>query len=179
MLVELTIRDFAIIDLLSVSWSAGLNVLTGETGAGKSIIVDAVGALLGDRLGAEAVRAGQERAAVEGIFELDLSSASTRTLRELLKSHDLLDDDRQLILRRELSRGGRSVARVNGRAVPLSLLQQVGEQLVDVHGQSQHLSLLRVREHLEFLDRFAALVELRHAVGESVQRWRSVEADQR
>lgn len=179
MLVELTIRDFAIIDLLSVSWAAGLNVLTGETGAGKSIIVDAVGALLGDRLGAEAVRAGQERAAVEGIFELDLSSASTRTLRELLESHDLLDDDRQLILRRELSRGGRSVGRVNGRAVPLSLLQQVGEQLVDVHGQSQHLSLLRVREHLELLDRFAGLLEQRRALGTLVERWRGVQTERR
>jgi DNA repair protein RecN (Recombination protein N) len=179
MLVELTIRDFAIIDLLSVSWSAGLNVLTGETGAGKSIIVDAVGALLGDRLGAEAVRAGQERAVVEGIFELDLSSASTRTLRELLESHDLFDDDRQLILRRELSRGGRSVARLNGRAVPLNLLQQVGEQLVDVHGQSQHLSLLRVREHLELLDRFAGLIEQRRTLGALVERWRGVQTERR
>src|SRR4051794_2474938 len=107
MLVELTIRDFAIIELLRVTWAAGLNVLTGETGAGKSIIVDAVGALLGDRLGNEAVRAGQERAAVEGIFELDLGSSSARTLRELLASHDLLDDEHQLILRRELSRSGR------------------------------------------------------------------------
>src|SRR5689334_1404555 len=173
------IRDFAIIDLLSVSWAAGLNVLTGETGAGKSIIVDAVGALLGDRLGSEAVRAGQERAAVEGIFELDLAAPSSRALRELLESHDLLEDEAQLILRRELSRAGRSVARVNGRAVPLSLLQQIGEQLVDVHGQSQHLSLLRVREHLELLDRFAGLLDQRRALAGVVEQWRAVQGERR
>src|SRR6266508_4456033 len=113
-----------------------MNVLTGETGAGKSIIVDAVGALLGDRLGPECVRAGRERAYVEGIFVLGPSAPSANAIRELLSEHELLDDGNDLILSREVARAGRSVARLNGRAVPLALLQQVGERLVDVHGQS-------------------------------------------
>lgn len=179
MLAEITIRDFAIIDRLTISWAPGLNVLTGETGAGKSIIVDAVGALLGDRLGSEVVRAGRERAFIEGIFEVPLDEPANAALRELLTEYDLVEDDRQLILTREIARTGRSVARINGRAVPLALLQQVGEQLVDVHGQSQHLSLLRVREHLELLDRFAGLVEQRRAVGELFGRWRTLQAERK
>ena len=179
MLIELTIRDFAIVEQLRLSWQAGLSALTGETGAGKSIIVDAVGALLGDRLGPEVVRAGQARASVEGIFSLDPRSEASRALRELLAAQELLDDDEHVIVAREIARAGRSVARVNGRAVPLSLLQQVGEHLVDVHGQSQHLSLLRPREHLDYLDRFAGLLDLRGRVGELVQQWRGVQAERR
>ena len=178
-LVELTIRDFAIVEELRLSWQAGFNALTGETGAGKSIIVDAVGALLGDRLGPEVVRSGQARASVEGIFALDARSEASRALRELLAAQELLEDEEQVIVAREIARAGRSVARVNGRAVPLSLLQQVGEHLVDVHGQSQHLSLLRPREHLDYLDRFAGLLDLRAAVAERVQRWRTVQAERR
>jgi DNA repair protein RecN (Recombination protein N) len=179
MLVELTIRDFAIVDHIRLSWDGCLNVLTGETGAGKSIIVDAVGALLGDRLGPEVVRSGQERAFVEGIFAIRADSPGGAALHDLLAAHELLEEDGQVILSRELARGGRSVARLNGRAVPVSLLQQVGEHLIDVHGQSQHLSLLRVREHLDFLDRFAGLVELRRSVGQLVGRWRAVQAERR
>ena len=179
MLSELTIRDFAIVEQLRIAWDAGLNVLTGETGAGKSIIVDAVGALLGDRLGPETVRSGRERAFVEGIFVIDRESVTGAGLQELLAPHDLLEEDGQLILSREIARGGRSLARINGRAVPASLLQQVGELLVDVHGQSQHLSLLRVREHLDFLDRFAGLVDSRRALGQLVTRWRAAQAERR
>jgi DNA repair protein RecN (Recombination protein N) len=178
-LVELTIRDFAIVDKLTVSWSPGLNVLSGETGAGKSIIVDAVGALLGDRLGSDVIRAGQARASIEGIFSLPDRPGPPAGVRAMLAEHELLEEDGQLILGREITRGGRSVARVNGRAVPLSLLQQVGEQLVDVHGQSQHLSLLRVREHLEYLDRYAELQEQRRALAGLVQGWRAVQAERR
>jgi DNA repair protein RecN (Recombination protein N) len=177
MLTELSIRDFAIIESLTIGWQAGLNVLTGETGAGKSIIVDAVGALLGDRLGPEVVRTGRERAYVEGIFVLGNDSAALGPLRDLLLEHGLFEDESQLLLSREIARGGRSVARINGRAVPVSLLQEVGEQLVDVHGQSQHLSLLRVREHLDFLDRYAGLLEFRRALGDLVARWRGTRAE--
>jgi DNA repair protein RecN (Recombination protein N) len=116
---------------------------------------------------------------VEGIFALEPGSEGGRPLRELLAEHDLAEEDDQLIVAREIARGGRSVARLNGRAVPLSLLQQVGEHLVDIHGQSQHLSLLRPREHLEYLDRFAGLLEQRHQVAERVQRWRGVQAERR
>ena len=178
-LLELTIRDFAIIDELTLHWEPGLNALTGETGAGKSIIVDAVGALLGDRLGSEIVRAGRQRAFVEGIFALGDGANAPAPVRELLAEHELLEEDDQLIVTRELARGGRSIARLNGRAVPLSLLQQVGEHLVDIHGQSQHLSLLRPREHLDYLDRYAGLVDLRRQVGSHVQQWRAVQAERR
>jgi DNA repair protein RecN (Recombination protein N) len=178
-LVELTIRNFAIVDELRLTWEGGLTALTGETGAGKSIIVDAVGALLGDRLGPEVVRAGQTRASVEGIFALDPRSEAGQALRELLAAQELLEDDEQLIVAREIARAGRSVARVNGRAVPLSLLQQLGEHLVDIHGQSQHLSLLRPREHLDYLDRFAGLLPPRARVGELVQQWRAVQTERR
>jgi DNA repair protein RecN (Recombination protein N) len=178
-LLELTIRDFAIIDQLTVAWEPGLNVLSGETGAGKSIIVDAVGALLGDRLGSEVVRAGQQRAFVEGIFSFDAQSAAAQPLRELLMSHDLLADDEQLIVTRDVARAGRSVARVNQRAVPLSLVQEIGQLLVDVHGQSQHLSLLRPREHLDYLDRYAGLLEARRGVADLVQLWRTIQAERR
>ncbi|HEY8475877.1 MAG TPA: AAA family ATPase, partial [Chloroflexota bacterium] len=154
MLLELTIRNFAIIDELHLRWEPGLNVLTGETGAGKSIVLDAVGGLLGDRLGAEVVRTGAERAYVEGVFTIAPGDAA---LRQLLAEHDLLDAEDQLIVSRDIARTGRSVGRVNGRAVSLALLQAIGERLVDVHGQSQHLSLLRGRAQLDLLDHYAGL----------------------
>ena len=106
MLVELTIRDFAIVEQLRIAWDAGLNVLTGETGAGKSIIVDAVGALLGDRQGPETVRGDRERAFVEGIFLIDRESPAGVALHDLLAPHALLEEDGQLMLSREIARTG-------------------------------------------------------------------------
>src|SRR5215210_3864350 len=156
-LAQLTIRDFAIIDRLTIEWSPGLNVVTGETGAGKSIIIDAVGALLGGRVTPDMVRTGATRATVEGVF--DLSDVRDRDeLHAALEEHGLELEDGGLILTRDVAgSGGRGVARINGRAVPTAVLQQVGEHLVDIHGQSEHLSLLRPREHLELLDRYAGL----------------------
>src|SRR6267143_3747199 len=143
MLSQLTIRNFAIVDHLQIDWQPGLNVITGETGAGKSIIIDAVGALLGDRLGPDVVRSGAERALVEGIFVLD--AQLTPDLQAVLDEYGLEPEDGALIVSRELagSSGGRGGARVNGRGVPLAVLQELGERLVDVHGQSQHMALLR------------------------------------
>lgn len=163
MLQQLTIRDFAIIHRLEVEWSGGLNVITGETGAGKSIIVDAVGALLGDRMGPEMVRTGADRAAIEGIFSV--AHERPPALAQVLEEFGLEVEDGALILSREIAGpGGRGGGRVNGRAVPLAVLQQLGEQLVDVHGQSQHMALLRTREHLEYLDRYAGLLPERAQV---------------
>ena len=153
MLEELTITNFAIIDRLAVRFDPGFNVLTGETGAGKSIIIDAVGAVLGERVSAEMVRGGAQTARVEGIFTLD---DETGPLYDLLCEHELLDDgDAAVILRREIGANGRSTARVNGRAVPIAVLNRIGQLLVDIHGQSEHLSLFRVDEHLDLLDRYA------------------------
>ncbi|HEX2149589.1 MAG TPA: AAA family ATPase, partial [Actinomycetota bacterium] len=156
MLVELSISNYAVIDSLKVTLGPGFNVLTGETGAGKSIILDAMGLLLGDRADPGAVRAGTDQAYVEGIF--DVAPDAAAVLSELL---DLDVGADGLILAREVNASGRSVCRVNGRAFPQRKLAEVGNLLVDVHGQSEHLSLLRPSEHVELLDRYAGLTELR------------------
>jgi len=153
MLNELRIENFAIIDHLEIQFGPGLCVFTGETGAGKSIIIDALETILGNRADSIFIRSGAERATVEASFHI------TENIREpvnaLLEEEDLLDDPEFVTLGRELRRTGRNVARINGRSVNVSLLHEIGEYLVDIHGQSQHLSLLRVRQHLGLLDRYA------------------------
>ena len=159
MLTELRVRDFAIIDALNVEFTRGLNVLTGETGAGKSIIVDAIALLLGDRAEANMVRSGCERAMIEGSFTID--RVRYTEIDTLLHDHGLDDDGDVVTLAREVRTSGRTICRINGRSVNQQTLREVGELLVDVHGQSEHLSLLRVREHINLLDRFAGLWDLR------------------
>lgn len=177
-LAQLTIRDFAIIDRLTIEWAPGLNVVTGETGAGKSIIIDAVGVLLGGRVSADVVRTGATRAVVEGVFDLS-RAADPGELDAVLDEYGLEAEDEGLILTREVAGGGgRGVARINGRAVPSSVLQAVGSYLVDIHGQSEHLSLLRPREHLELLDRFAGLGDERRRLAHLVGELRGVEREQ-
>jgi DNA repair protein RecN (Recombination protein N) len=173
MLTELRIRDLAIIDRLDLTFGPGFNVLTGETGAGKSIIIDAVNLLLGDRASQEVVRAGADRTEVEGTFHLDETVAAKLT--PLLAEHELEGDQPdEVVLAREVRANGRSVARVNGRAVTTAILSDVGNLLVDVHGQGEHLSLLHEREHVSLLDRYAGLGEQVRAVSELVRRVRSV-----
>jgi DNA repair protein RecN (Recombination protein N) len=173
MLTELTIHDLAIIDELTLRLHPGFNVLTGETGAGKSIIIDAVELLLGGRGDSTVVRAGTERAIVEGVFRLN-PSAQAR-LNPLLEENELEGDTPDvLLLGREVRATGRSVGRVNGRAVTLGLLREVADGLVDIHGQSEHLSLLKVRAHLNLLDRYAGLWELRGQVADKVKTLRGV-----
>lgn len=153
MLVELQIENFAIIDHLTLQFNAGLITFTGETGAGKSIIIDAVETLLGGRADSTFVRAGQDRANVEGVFQIP---ESTRPYLEgILEREELTDDPNYITLAREIRTNGRNVARVNGRSVSTALLREIGEFLVDVHGQSEHLSLLRVSQHLRLLDSYA------------------------
>jgi DNA repair protein RecN (Recombination protein N) len=172
MLSELTIVDFAIIDRLRLQLAPGFNVLTGETGAGKSIIIDAVGLLLGGKADSDAVRTGSDRAVVEGVFDRPASPE----LRALLIENDLEneDDPDRLWLAREIRSGGRSTARVNGRSVPSSLLREIGELLIDIHGQSEHLSLLRPREHVNLLDRYAGTWEQRQSFASLVAQLREV-----
>ncbi|RME81790.1 MAG: DNA repair protein RecN [Caldilineae bacterium] len=172
MLSELRVRNFAIIDDLHVRFHPGFNVLTGETGAGKSIIIDAIELLLGARSSQEMVRAGEDRASIEGIFEL--SGEIAENIQKRLEEEGLDGEEGLLILAREVRREGRSVARINGRAVSQALLAEIGGRLVDIHGQGQHLSLLRVREHLFLLDRFAGLESQRTRVAELVAALRTV-----
>jgi len=172
MLLELNIRDFAIIDRLSMQFDPGFNVLTGETGAGKSIIIDALGTLRGDKPDPSFVRAGSTVARVEGIFSLD----DCVDMLPLLQEYGLLDDgDDQLIVAREINATtGRSVARINGRAVNSAVLREVGGRLVDIHGQHEGVSLFNTKTHLDILDRFGNLLGLRAEVGQAVEQLRHV-----
>ncbi|NIM93033.1 MAG: DNA repair protein RecN [Anaerolineales bacterium] len=158
MLSDLRIRDFAIIDDLYLEFGPGFIVFTGETGAGKSIIIDAVEMLLGGRAESVNIRTGASRAIIEGSFFIPESIREE--VSGILEMEDLLDDPEYVTLGREIRREGRNICRVNGRVVTLSVLREIGQWLVDVHGQSEHLSLLRVREHVNMLDRFAQVEDL-------------------
>jgi DNA repair protein RecN (Recombination protein N) len=153
MLTELRIENFAIIEKLELTFGKGLVILTGETGAGKSIILDAVEILIGGRADTSVVRADSARASVEGTFKL--AGNERAAVHEMLKKEDLLDDENYVVLSREVKPEGRSIARINGRTVNVSLLKEIGGYLIDIHGQSEHLSLLDTRAHLGLLDRYA------------------------
>lgn len=153
MLTELRIHNFAIIDQLDLRFGPGLIILTGETGAGKSIILDAVVMLIGGRADASLIRAESDAAFVEGVFQL--KGPEKEAVHTILQREELMDDPGYLVLTREVRREGRSVARVNGRSVSVSLLKELGALLVDIHGQAEHLSLLDPRAHLGLLDRYA------------------------
>ncbi|PYZ98568.1 DNA repair protein RecN [Alteribacter lacisalsi] len=152
MLVELSIRNFAIIDHVTVPFEEGLTVLTGETGAGKSIIIDAIGLLIGGRGSVEFVRHGSKRAEIEGLFSLENHDEIEPLLTDIGIG---LSDDSMVVIRREISKQGKSICRVNGKLVTLASLRQVGQLLVDIHGQHEHQQLLQVDRHLFLLDRFA------------------------
>ena len=173
MLSELHVTNFAIIDDLHLTWNPGFNALTGETGAGKSIIIDAVDMLLGGKAGQEVIRAGEDLTQIEGVFTLAPHLAASLT--PLLEQEGLDGDEPgQLVLSRELRRGGRTVARVNGRAVALAVLKEIGDRLVDIHGQTDHLSLMRPREHVTLLDRYAGLMAERERLSVDVRRLSAV-----
>ncbi|MBC8160194.1 MAG: DNA repair protein RecN [Roseiflexaceae bacterium] len=172
MLLELNISDFAIIDRLRLQLTHGFNALTGETGAGKSIIIDALGTLRGERADPAFVRAGADRARIEGVFSISDLPEIVPVLRE----YGLWEDeDETVILSREVSAGtGRSVARINGRAVNSSVLREVGSRLVDIHGQHEGLSLFNSRTHIDMVDRYGQLLPLRDRVAEQVAQLRRV-----
>ena len=164
----LSVTDFATIERLDIELGPGFSVLTGETGAGKSIIVDALGLLLGGRADAGMVRSGARQSRVEGIFLL--GGDITQRVNVVLKEYDFEVGEEELILAREVNLDGRNTCRVNGRIVPLRLLSTLGQHLVDIHGQNQHLSLLRVREHMDILDQYGGLWQLRTEVAEGARR---------
>lgn len=153
MLTELHIQNFAIIDKLDLRFGNGLIILTGETGAGKSIILDAVVMLIGGKADVTFVRSDSDAAFVEGVFQL--KGPEKEAVHEVLKREDLMDNPDYVVLMREVRKEGRSVARINGRTVNVGLLKEIGALLIDIHGQAEHLSLLDPRAHLGLLDRYA------------------------
>ena len=167
MLTHLQIRDFAIIDLIDLEVRAGLTVLTGETGAGKSIVVDALALLAGGKGGAEVVRAGTERAELSATFDISESPAA---LREVLAEQSV-DAEDELTVRRVIASDGRSRGYLNGVSVPLQLLRDVGGLIVDIHGQHEFQSLTRASAQRELLDDFGDNLELADKVREAHKVW--------
>ncbi len=149
MLQQLSIKNIALIEELSIEFESGFNVLSGETGAGKSIIIDSLNLVLGERADKELVRSGMQKARVEGIFTVN------EDICELLEEAGIECEDAFLIISREISVDGKSVCRMNGSAVTLSCLKKVADKLADIHGQHEHQLLLNKDSHLAFLDSFA------------------------
>lgn len=177
MLAELKIINFAIIDHMVLNFSPGLNVLTGETGAGKSIILDAVSLLLGARADFDSIRASEDFALVEGVFSLP-SSPDARRIRAILQREALEgDDESMLIMTRELKTNGRSISRVNGHSVSLAIMVEIAEGLVDIHGQSEHLTLLKPATHVDLLDRFGGHFTQRQAFSDLVAELTAIRSE--
>ena len=152
MLKTLYIKDYALLEQISIDFEKGLNIITGETGAGKSILIDAMSLLLGERASNEVIRKGAEKAIVEGIFSTD----NNRKIEQLLSQNEIEKSD-ELIVRRELSVKGSNRCFLNDTPVALNVIKEVGNLLVDLHGQHEHQSLLRTETHIEFLDEFGSL----------------------
>ena len=153
MLTELSIKNFAIIENLTVSFTKGLTVLTGETGAGKSIIIDAVHLLVGGRGSSEFVRHGEEKAEIEGLFQLE---SLTHPSYQKAEEFGIEIEEGMLILRRDISQTGKSVCRINGKLVTISTLREIGGTLIDIHGQHEHQELMEESKHQKLLDQFGA-----------------------
>ncbi len=153
MLLEITIQNFALISTLRLEFKPGFTILTGETGAGKSIIIDALSLLLGERASADQIRKGFSSASVEGVFD----RPSAPELRSILEESGIDTEEDTLIIKREIQENGRSRAFVNGSGVTLNILQKIGNFLVDLHGQHAHQSLFNIDSHLEILDQFGLI----------------------
>ena len=170
MLKSLTVWNFALLEYVQVEFEPGLNILTGETGAGKSILIDSLGAVLGARMSADMVRSGCDWLRVEAVFSLEDESLG---LHELLTQQAIDDSDKELIITRQLTRAGRSMALVNGCHVTLTVLRQIGAYLVDIHGQNENLALLKEENQFHLLDGYDPDVSEALAAYECVYReWR-------
>lgn len=176
MLVELRIRDFGLMEDVRLQFEKGLTVCTGETGAGKSMLVDALGLLLGGRASNDFIRHGKEKACIEGIF-----SGLPAKIIDMLKDEGYPLEDEMLFLYREINDSGRNLCRVQGRTVPLSLYRTFCAGLVDIHGQMEHQSLLDPETHRELLDRFGGVdhLMLLQRVTEAAQHYKNVLARER
>jgi len=174
MLVELRIRNFAIIDELDLSFSKGFNILTGETGAGKSIILNAVQLLLGDRASEELIRSSEEEASVEALFDISGNREVKGRIQEKSQRLSGAEEGDSLLVRRVISRSGRGKAFINGNLATLGMLSEVGEELLSIYGQHEHQSLQRMDTHLDILDEFGGLMDLREGFENLFQRFTSL-----
>lgn len=174
MLRSIFIKNYALIDELTVEFAGGLVIITGETGAGKSIIIDALGLVIGERASTEVVRSGTEKAIVEGTFDV----AGNMKLHALLGENEI-EVDHELIIRREISAKGTNRCLVNDSAITLSLLKKIGEVLVDLHGQHEHQSLLRPDTHIGMLDEFAGLAPIVDEFQSAYKQLRATSAELR
>lgn len=149
MLLQLDIQNIALIDKLSLEIAPGLNVLTGETGAGKSILIDSINGVLGERVSKDIIRNGKDRAFIEAVFEYE-----NKEIDDILQQMGIETGEGNIIVSREISLSGKNTCRINGRLVNVSVLKQVGEKLLDIHGQHDNQSLLKTESHIELLDAF-------------------------
>lgn len=167
MLTNLIVQNYALLDEVNIEFSSGLNILTGETGSGKSILIGALGLILGSRATKDAIRSGMDSATVEGLFEWK----SDEPMIPLPEDLDIEIDDRTLIIRRDVTRDGRSRCTVNGHPVTVTVLKRLGEFLVDLHGQHDHQSLLDQRTHINFLDGFGDIKRLKEQVAHAFRHF--------
>ncbi|HPP35222.1 MAG TPA: DNA repair protein RecN, partial [Clostridiales bacterium] len=174
MLLQLDIHDVALIDEISIELGEGLNVLTGETGAGKSIIIDSINAVLGDRVSREIIRTGSEKALVEAVFRVD-----AERIRDIMNDMGMEpEEDGTLILSREISQSGKNTCRINGKMVSATFMKAIGERLIDIHGQHDNQSLLKTECHIELLDSFAgeSLRSVKEEYARLLEQYRDVRA---
>lgn len=174
MLSEIHIRNFAIVESLTIELNNGMTVLTGETGAGKSILLDALNLALGGRADSGTIRSGSKRAEISAMFDLNAKP----NILAWLKENDL-DDDSNCLIRRTVNSDGRSKGYVNGYAVPMQSLRELGDLLVDIHGQHAHQSLLKKENQRQIVDDFAEHHHLLEQVHQTYQHWRSLKKQQR
>src|SRR5690349_19293810 len=173
MLLELVVENYAVVERLRVHFHAGLNLLTGETGSGKSIVVDALGLLLGGRASADMVRTGSDRARVAGIFDVKDQAG----VRRLLEPAGLESEDGELLIEREILAGGKSRAFVGSRPVAVSLLKELAPHLADIHGQHDQQLLFSSDAQREMLDAFAAHGDLLARAAAVYGEWRGGSAE--
>jgi len=174
MLLELRIKNFAIIDELNLSFSKGLNILTGETGAGKSIILNAVSLLLGDKATEEMIRSSEEEAVVEALFDLSDNPKAQEKMRERLKRVEGGAEEDSLVVRRVISKSSRGKVMMNDQLATLGTLSEIGGELLSIYGQHEHQSLQRVETHIDLLDELGRLVEKREEFQKKFQEFISL-----
>lgn len=174
MLIQLDIQNVALIDRINIELGKGLNLLTGETGAGKSIIIDSINAVLGERISKDLIRTGKDRALVEAVFQIDNERFSDIFTEMGLEP----EDDGTLILSREINQSGKNICRINGKMATVSILKSFGERIIDIHGQHDNQSLLRVENHLLLLDSFGgeAIQELLRGYSSLLEGYRQTKA---